>query len=210
MVFYLTFLQYFADREIALIMGEPWDDMRRRSTVRIAPAIPGHYWGLSPEADARLRFIDEKYGFITPVGSFFIITFDNEKVASAVIYPHTQPLLIDEAVEIVVAIQEQFRSGGWFPIYPKDNPPFADTPEWRISVRDAKNGQRTFWQAADRYQAALVMHRFKDLRHPTQERYQIIVDVSTAWMPSEAELDNITLKPYLCKKPCPKKLMENF
>jgi hypothetical protein len=209
-VFYLTFLQYFADREIALIMGEPWDDMRRRSTAPIAQALPGHYWGLSPETDARLRFVDEQYGFITPVGNFFIITFDNEKVVSAVIYPQTQPLLIDDAFEVVLGIQQQFKSGGWFPIYSTDNPPFADTPEWRIKVRDAKNGQRTYWQAGEKYQAKLSFNRFKDNAHPDQERYKIILNVSGVWMPSEAELDNITLKPYLCKKPCPKEIMESF
>ena len=31
--------------EIALVIGEPYEDMRRRSSARIDPAIPGHSWG---------------------------------------------------------------------------------------------------------------------------------------------------------------------
>jgi hypothetical protein len=208
-VFCVVFV-FSDDNEIALVLGEPWEDMRKRSSASISPAVPGYRWGLSPKTDARLKFIDEQYGFVTPVGDFFIITFDNEKVDSAVIYPQTQPLLIDEAFEVVLGIQQQFEAGGWFPIYPKDNPPFADTPEWRIKVRDARNGQRTYWQAEEKYQVRLSLDRFKDIAHPDQERYQIILDVSGVWMPSEAEQANIKLKPYLCKKPCPKETMEGF
>ena len=198
------------DNEIALVLGEPWEEMRKRSSAIISPALSGYRWGLSPKTDARLKFVDEQYGFVTPVGDFFIVTFEHEKVVSAVIYPQTQPLLIDDAFEVVLGIQQQFKFGGWFPIYPTDNPPFADTPEWRIKVRDAKNGQRTYWQAGEKYQVKLSFNRFKDNAHPDQERYKIILDVSGVWMPSEAELDNITLKPYLCKKPCSKEIMESF
>ena len=108
----LTYLQLFSDREIALVMGEPWDKMRWRSTAPIAQALPGYRWGASPETDARLRFVDEQYGFITPVGRFFIVTFDNEKVVSAIIHPHTKPLLIDDALAIVLDLQNQWRRGG--------------------------------------------------------------------------------------------------
>lgn len=31
--------------EIALMLGEPWEDMRQRSSAAIAPAIPGEIWG---------------------------------------------------------------------------------------------------------------------------------------------------------------------
>ena len=53
--------------EIALMIGEPWEDMRKRSSAAIDPAIPGHFWGRLPKSDARLRFIDPQYGFVTPL-----------------------------------------------------------------------------------------------------------------------------------------------
>lgn len=46
---------------IALIIGEPWDAMRHRSTAEIGPAIPGQFWGLLPKSDARLRFLHVQY-----------------------------------------------------------------------------------------------------------------------------------------------------
>ena len=54
------------EREIALIYGEPWEDMRQRSSAKISPAIAGHYWFHMPKSDARLRFIDPQYGSSSP------------------------------------------------------------------------------------------------------------------------------------------------
>ncbi|VVN70859.1 hypothetical protein PS723_00397 [Pseudomonas fluorescens] len=33
-----------SEPEIALVIGEPWETMRQRSSSTIDPAIPGHYW----------------------------------------------------------------------------------------------------------------------------------------------------------------------
>ncbi|HEY0286012.1 MAG TPA: hypothetical protein VGC62_03230 [Pseudomonas sp.] len=67
-------------------------------------------------------------------------------------------------------------------------PPFTDTPEWRAQVRDLKkNGKTTFWQAGDKYQAVLSIHRFKDRRHPDEERYLIDLNLSKLWLPRYVE-----------------------
>ena len=34
--------------EIALVIGEPWEAMRQRSSAAIDPAFPGHFWGNCP------------------------------------------------------------------------------------------------------------------------------------------------------------------
>lgn len=34
--------------EIALVIGEPWEIMRQRSSAVIDPAIAGHFWGDCP------------------------------------------------------------------------------------------------------------------------------------------------------------------
>ena len=49
-------VQAFAeDPEIALIYGEPWEDMRQRSSATINPAIPDETGFRIPKTDARLR-----------------------------------------------------------------------------------------------------------------------------------------------------------
>ena len=42
-------IQLLSDEpEIALVIGEPYEDMRQRSTATIGPAIPGHCRSTSP------------------------------------------------------------------------------------------------------------------------------------------------------------------
>ena len=173
--------------EIALIYGEPWEDMRQRSSAEINPAIPGHYAYRIPKSDARLRFIDPQYGFVTPLARFFTISFDNERVATIRMSPQIEPLLLDDALKIVLDLQEQWRGGGWVASNPRSNPPIADTPEWRARLRDVNKGGRTFWQAGDKYQAMLILHRFKYKKRPNEERYLISLDIGKPWIPREEE-----------------------
>lgn len=64
-------LQSFAaEPEIALVYGEQWEEMRQRSSAVISPAIPNESWFRMRKSDARLRFIDPKYGFVTPLARF--------------------------------------------------------------------------------------------------------------------------------------------
>ena len=98
------------DSEIALVIGEPYEDMRKRSSVKIDPAIPGHFWGNFPKADARLRFIDPQYGFLTPIARFFTVTFEEKGLVNSVsMSPQIEPLLLDDALKIALDLQEQWR-----------------------------------------------------------------------------------------------------
>ena len=173
--------------EIALIYGEPWEEMRQRSSAQISPAIPGHYAYRTPKSDARLRFIDPQYGFVTPLARFFTISFKNERVASIRMSPQIEPLLLDDALIIVLDLQEQWRIRGWVPSNPRSNPPIADTPEWRVRLRDENKGGTTFWQAGDKYQAMLILHRFEYKKRPDEERYLISLNVAKPWIPRDAE-----------------------
>ncbi|MFP3517393.1 hypothetical protein SB766_14475 [Pseudomonas sp. SIMBA_077] len=177
-------VRLFADEpEIALTPGEPWEDMRQRSSAAIDPAIPGHYWGRLPKSDARLRLIDPQYGFVTPLARFFTVSFDNERVSSIRMSPQIEPLLLDDTLKVVLDLQEQWRKGGWIPIRVYDDPPFADTPQWRAQLRNVNIGGTSYWQAGDKYQVMLVVNRFKDYRHPTEERYLIKLDLAEPWVP---------------------------
>lgn len=172
-------VRLFADEpEIALIIGEPWEDMRQRSSAAIDPAIPGHYWGRLPKSDARLRLIDPQYGFVTPLARFFAVTFDNERVGNVRISPQIEPLLLDDTLKVVLDLQEQWRKGGWIPVRVKDDPPIADTPQWRAQLRDVNRGSWTYWQAGSKYKLMMGVNRFRDNRYPTEERYLIKLELT--------------------------------
>jgi hypothetical protein len=171
-----------SEPEIALVIGEPWEAMRQRSSAGIDPAIPGHYWFNIPKSDARLRFIDPQYGFVTSLARFFTISFDDELVSDVRMSPQIEPLLLDDTLKIVLDLQEQWRQGGWIPIRVNDDPPFADTPQWRAQLRDVNKGGTTYWQAGDKYQTMLVVGRFRDDKRPTEERYLITLALATPWV----------------------------
>ena len=179
----LTAIQTFSDDpEIALIIGEPWEDMRQRSSAAIDPAIPGHFWGRLPGSDARLRFLDPKYGFVTPLARFFSVSFNSdESVSSVRMSPQIEPLLLDDTLKVVLDLQEQWHQGGWTPIRLQDFPSFADTPQWRARLRDVNKGGSTYWRAEDKFQVMLVVNRFRDVKRPTEERYLITLQLASPW-----------------------------
>ncbi|VVO15305.1 hypothetical protein [Pseudomonas fluorescens] len=172
-----------SEPEIALVIGEPWEAMRQRSSAAIDPAIAGHFWGRLPRSDARLRFIDPQYGFVTPLARFFTVSFNSDELVNSVrMSPQIEPLLLDDTLKIVLDLQEQWRKGGWIPIRVKDDPPFADTPQWRIRLRDVNKGGTSYWQAGNQYQAMLVVGRFEDDKRPDEERYLITLALARPWV----------------------------
>ncbi|PRA49210.1 MULTISPECIES: hypothetical protein [Pseudomonas] len=172
-----------SEKEIALVIGEPWEDMRQRSSASIGPAIAGSFWGRSPDSDARLRFTDPRYGFVTPVARYLAVTFTSAgSVGSVRMSPQIEPLLLDDILKVALDLQEQWRQGGWVPTLPNESPPIADTAQWRAKLRDVRRGGTTYWQAGDQYQIMMMVHRFKDDRHPTQERYLITLSIGEPWV----------------------------
>jgi hypothetical protein len=166
------------DPEIALVIGEPYEAMRQRSTASIAPTIAGEVSFNIPTSDARLRFVDPQYGFVTPLARFFAVIYRNEHINSVRMSPQTEPLLLDDALKIVLDLQEQWRKGGWTPNRVKDFPSFADSPEWRDRLKDVNRGGTAYWLAGEKYQTMLVVSRFRDEKRPTEERYLITLGIS--------------------------------
>ncbi|MEB0042156.1 MULTISPECIES: hypothetical protein [unclassified Pseudomonas] len=170
------------EREIALVIGGTYEDMRKRSSARFTSPYPGGgIWPAVPHSDAQLRFTDPQYGFITPKSAEFLVVFKDDIVQSLTIHPYIEPLLLDDALKVVLDLQDQWRRGGWMGNKQPQFPPFADTPQWRAQLRD--KGGTTDWYAGDKYQAMLIMHRVKDRKHPEEERYKIILSVSKPWTP---------------------------
>lgn len=173
------------DPEIALTLDEPWEDMRQRSSAVISPAIPEEIWFRMPKSDARLRFIDPKFGFETPLARFLTIGFIDGRVRNIRMSPQVEPLLLDDALKIVLDLQSQLKRGGWYLVFPKTEPAIADTVEWRVKLRDINKGGRTFWQAEEKYQVMLGLNRFKDNKRPSEERYMITLAVGKPWVPHD-------------------------
>ena len=163
--------------EIALVIGEPWEDMRHRSSASIGPAVPNRIWFQMPKSDARLRLVDPRYGFVTPLARFFTINFNDELVDGVRMSPQIEPLLLDDALAVVLDLPEQWRRSGWTLRRANSYPAFADTPEWRAQLRDVNKGGKVYWGAGDKYQAMLVLHRFGDDKRPTEERYLITLGI---------------------------------
>ncbi|AZO83327.1 hypothetical protein BOO88_12545 [Stutzerimonas stutzeri] len=167
--------------EIALLIGEPYEAMRQRSSAAINPAIPGHVSFNIPKSDARLRFIDPQYGFVTPPARFFTVIYNKDIINSVRMSPQIEPLLLDDTLKIVLELQEQWRNAGWTPIKVDYFPSFADTPQWRAQLRDVNKGGKTYWHAGNQYQVMLIVNRFRDQNRPTEERYLITLALATPW-----------------------------
>ncbi|MHC8316109.1 hypothetical protein [Pseudomonas sp. LB3P31] len=168
--------------EIALMLGEPWETMRQRSTATIAPALPGQSWFHIPKSDASLRFEDFQYGFVTPLARFFTVSFDSDgRVGSVRMSPQIEPLLLDDTLKVLLDLQDQWRQAGWTPIRLDDFPSFADTPEWRARLQNVNIGGTAYWRAEDKYQVLLGVNRFLDDKRPTEERYLITLQLATPW-----------------------------
>ncbi|MBC8952981.1 hypothetical protein [Xenorhabdus sp. PB62.4] len=99
--------------EIALVIGEPYEEMRQRSSAAIDPDLPGKIWFNIPKTDARLRFTDPKYGFVTPLARFFVVKFNDGIIESVHMSPQIEPLLYNDAIKIVLDLQDQWCKAGW-------------------------------------------------------------------------------------------------
>ncbi|MCC8368093.1 hypothetical protein J8V57_17835 [Xenorhabdus sp. PB61.4] len=177
---YLYYFSYSSEPEIALVTGEPYEEMRQRSSAAIDPDLPGKIWFNTPKTDARLRFTDPKYGFVTPLARFFVVKFNDGIIESVRMSPQIEPLLYDDAIKIVLNLQDQWRKAGW--VLTRGYHPLVNTPELHESLRKMKGTGITFWQADDKYQIMLNVARFKDDKHPDEERYLITLAIAKPWV----------------------------
>ena len=164
------------DREIALDLGEPWEEMRQRSTARIGPAIDGYSWFQMPSSDARLRLVDPQYGFVTPIARSFTIGFDDEyNIENVRLSPQVEPLSLDETLKVVIELQNQWLSAGWEPYYPGEFPALADTPQWREHLEERRGV--TYWRGGSKYMVRLYISRFFSQKYDEQ-RYLVTMQLS--------------------------------
>ncbi|MCU1751468.1 hypothetical protein [Pseudomonas sp. 6D_7.1_Bac1] len=189
--------------EIVLEMGGTYEELRRNSSALFSPEIRGHIWFGIPMTDARLRFVDPQFGFTTPAARYFTVNFDDNVVYGISMSPQIEPLLIDDVLKVVLDLQDQWREKGWVAKGLRNNPTIADTPEWRAWLRKGILAGRSYWQAGDKYQVLLALGRFKDYRHPTEERYLITLELAKPWTPFD-EIEDMYDEPRHFPAPQPK------
>lgn len=165
--------------EIALTIGEPWENMRLRSSAKIGPITPGTMWYAVPKSDASLRLVDPVFGFATPAARFFTISYEKDESISIVqMSPQIEPLTIDETMKVLLELQQQWQRNGWQPIWPEEYPPFTDTATLRGKLRNSPVGIGTYWEAKGKYEIMIYAHRFQDEQHPTKECYLITLELT--------------------------------
>ena len=119
---------------------------------------------------------------MTPSARFFTVIYRDELIHSIRMSPQIEPLLLEDTLRVVLDLQEQWHKAGWVPIRVEQDPPFADTPQWRARLRDVNKGGTSYWQAGNQYQVMLVVNRFKDIKRPTEERYLIKLALARPWV----------------------------
>ncbi|MEJ5061483.1 MULTISPECIES: hypothetical protein [unclassified Pseudomonas] len=169
--------------EVVLKMGGTYEELRKRSSASFSPEMRGHIWFGIPMTDARLRFVDPQFGFTTPSARFFTVNFDDNVIYGIRMSPQVEPLLIDDALKVVLDLQAQWREKGWVAKGVRNNPTISDSPEWRAYLRKGILAGISYWQADDKYQAMLLLGRFDDYRNPAEERYLITLVLAKPWIP---------------------------
>ncbi len=173
--------------ELVVEIGGTYENMIERSSSRFSPLISGHVWYGEAKSPAKLRFVDPQYGFTAPASRTLYVSFDDNVVTHLSARPQTRPLTLDEALEVVLGLQDQWRAAGWYEFDPRDNPAIADTPQWRKKLRDAPNGNSAYWQAENKYQVVLRLNQSfnpddPDIK-PDDERYRLRLDVTDVIWP---------------------------
>jgi hypothetical protein len=189
--------------EIVVEMGGTYESLLRNSSAPFSPEIRDRIWFGIPMTDARLRFVDPQFGFTTPAARFFTVNFDDYVISGIRMSPQVEPLLIDDALNVVLDLQEQWREKGWVAKGLRNNPTIADTPEWRAYLSKGILSGRSYWQASDKYQAMLILGRFEDYRNPTEERYLITLALAKPWTPFD-EIEDMYDEPSHFPAPQPK------
>ncbi len=163
--------------EVVLTMGEPYEQVRQHSRSTLPKASSGIFWGGYVVRPARMRFIDPQYGFVTAQAKFLFVGVDEHgKVDSVSLSPQVETLSLNNAMALVVDLQDQFRRGGWKPFRAERSRPIEDTPTMRAEIRKC-SAPTSYWQASNKYQVSLNIRCFRSDDRPNDERYLITLDL---------------------------------
>ncbi|HEX7906540.1 MAG TPA: flagellar biosynthesis sigma factor [Paraburkholderia sp.] len=163
--------------EVILKLGEPYEQMRQRSRSSLPPRGTGSISMAS--VIAKFRFDDPVYGFTTPAAVFSQMGLDdseNSNVASVQLSPQMTALPLDEAIAIVMDIQDQLRRSGWRAFQYSYWRPIENTPVTRRAIGACKDPM-SVWNGGDKYQVTLDVRCFSTQMQPGQERYVVTLEL---------------------------------
>jgi hypothetical protein len=166
------------DDEVTLTLGEPYELVRKQSHSTLPAASPGMFWGGFVTHPAKLRFAEHGYSFVTPPAKFLYVGTDGSgKVESVTLSPQIETLPLDQAMSVILDLQNQLQQHGWHLIRADEFPPVSNTPAMIESIRRGDDPQ-SFWQVAGKYQVFLDIRRFVHESRPNDERYLITLQLS--------------------------------
>lgn len=164
--------------EIALIIGEPWQDMQQRSSAEIGSPKSKGPWFTGPKQDSRLRLADAEYEFVTPIARFFTVTYEEDGTVWGVrMSPQVETLSLEDALKVIFDLQRQWLDNGWAVNFPEEFSMFVDTPAWRELVKE-RGSATSFWVAGKKYHIMLIIHQFNYDVPPGEERYLITLQLT--------------------------------
>ncbi|WP_243751045.1 flagellar biosynthesis sigma factor [Paraburkholderia sp. BL10I2N1] len=176
--------------EVVLTLGESYEQVRQQSRSTLPPVEPDAFWAGYINRPAKFRFADSRYQFVTPAAKFLTVGYDERgNVLSVTLSPQVETLPLDQAMAVMLDLQDQLQRHGWHPIRPRHYPPISNTPAMIESIRRGDDPQ-TFWQAAGKYQVALDIRRFVHEDRPKDERYLITLQLSGPPLMEDYPKDN--------------------
>jgi hypothetical protein len=163
--------------EVVLTLGEPYEQVRQQSRSTLPVATGDNSFNLHVTRPAVFRFSDPTFGFVTPQARFLSLYADTHgKVTLVTLSPQVDTLPLDDAMAILVDLQNQLRRGGWTPFRSAGSRPIDDTLATRNAIRLCE-APTTRWQADDKYQVSLNIRCFRTDDRPDSERYLITMDL---------------------------------
>jgi hypothetical protein len=164
--------------EVVLTLGEPYEQVRTQSRSTLPLLTEDNSINLYVRRPAIFRFSDTRYGFATPPAKMLSLYTNQEgNVTLVTLSPQTETLPLDQAMAVMLDLQDQLQRHGWHPIRARRFPPISSTAAMIESIQRGDDPQ-TFWQAAGKYQVALDIRRFVHENRPNDERYLITLQLS--------------------------------
>ncbi|TKC86794.1 flagellar biosynthesis sigma factor [Trinickia terrae] len=164
--------------EVVLTLGEPYEQVRQHSRSTLPVATEDNSINLYVRRPAVFRFRDPQFGFVTPPARFLSLYADQlGNVSLVTLSPQVETLPLDESMDILTDLQNQFRRKGWKPFHSRDTPPIEDTQATRNAIRTC-TAPTTRWHADDKYQVSLNIRCFRTDDRANDERYLITLDLS--------------------------------
>ncbi|VVD83160.1 hypothetical protein PTE30175_01160 [Pandoraea terrae] len=163
---------------VTLTIGEPYEQVRQRTSTTLPPGLLGHYAGGYVKRPTILRFTDPQFGFITPAAKRLFVGYDEHgNVRSVTMWPQTKLLPLDETLKVVTDLQRQLRQGGWCLRKPDMFPAIEDTPAMRERMRSLPS-PTSYWQGGDKLRASINVFRIQDDDRPNDDRFRIALELS--------------------------------